>query len=306
MISLTAIGYQKIGDIYKCQECTFLFHSLIFVPTDNSEQPPFHIDNWHEGHILLSNDFKTKFMLEDFKSEKVFEYRNISTLLPFDKLVISVYTENEIIETICSRILVQLPKGKQGNCDGGFTSFFPSILEKDNEYYNLPPISLPANCIKCEICQHFPPRTWSYKTDSQCNLIPNKEFKDNNKPDGYFYPHYHNVYCFTEFLSLKIYNRHTLLITGSKRIDYKEYTIYSHSSMDPEPEKGSETTYAELNTFVEFSTNAELLDFFKNLNPVALESSDSLFQVKFSDVIELCKKLDLYLFTHNRTDHQRW
>lgn len=76
--------------------------------------------------------------------------------------------------------------------------------------------------------------------------------------------------------------------------------------MDPEPDKGSETTYAELNTFVEFSTNAELLDFFKNLNPVALESSDSLFQVKFSDVIELCKKLDLYLFTHNRTDHQRW
>ena len=101
-----------------------------------------------------------------------------------------------------------------------------------------------------------------------------------------------------EFLNVRIYDRRTLLILGSKQIDYREYEIIS----DPWSDHCSKTTYLDLTTFIEFSTNIELMEFLKSVNAIPVDYSGTMFKAKFKDV----SAKGLHLFTENRVSYARW
>lgn len=293
MISLETYIYTrhpKDNHLCCCHNCRAIFPSLMLKPTNLSDLPPYFIDNWKSGNILLNNAHEIKLDMADYEGAKYFESAQISTLSPFDKLVISIHTEEEIKEFVCSRILIQQPRGKRNNFNLLNTILRPSVLKEDNKFYSLPAITLPNDCTICEINPYFTPRTWS---------TPTKELKDSGTTINYS-PH-GDMLCFMEFLNLKIQDYHTLLISGSKQVDYREYTIISHSSMDPGPDEASETTYLDITTYVEFSTNAELYEFLKQVNAIPLDSSNTLFKVKFTDV----KATGLHLFCNTRVIYWR-
>lgn len=294
----TSICVKKDRELCRCYELQLLFSTLILTRTNFKGHPPYQIENWENGNVILKNSQDYNLDREDYKTAQFFDSAEISTLSVFDKLVIAVHTATEITESVCSKILIQQPCGSH-NFELTTAVLFPSLLEDNNVYYSLKSIQLPEDCIKCEIYPYFALRTWPAKYNNG-KIVPNKEFRRDYMDASYYY--HGKPLCFIEFLNVRIYDRRTLLILGSKQIDYREYEIISHSSMDPGSDHGSETTYLDLTTFIEFSTNIELMEFLKSVNAIPVDSSGTMFKAKFKDV----SAKGLHLFTENRVSHARW
>lgn len=192
----------------------------------------------------------------------------------FDELVVEIHRCSGIEEIICRQVAFSQRKSNYIGKGLTFESeLYMSPVITDNDY-NLrfdKDIILSSDCTDIIIYSYFRPRPLPID-NFIWNLNPRYKPVIKSKYDS-LYKHYgtsgYGIRDLITHLNIEErINDKIILLSFSKVVNEREYTVISHSSMDPGPDEVSEWTEWKIILCLQFSTRKEIYDFLSSVGVV--------------------------------------
>ena len=73
----TSICVKKDRELCRCYELQLLFSTLILTRTNFKGHPPYQIENWENGNVILKNSQDYNLDREDYKTAQFFDSAEI-------------------------------------------------------------------------------------------------------------------------------------------------------------------------------------------------------------------------------------
>lgn len=242
-------------------------HSRYLVSNVSDGSLHVSLDN-NATHFSTKNMFGIKYAMGSIKPYDI-----------FDKIIVEVHRNEIIEEYVCNHInLIQATINyidREHSVPNSELQIDPLLIGCDGNLHHLKPIILDKGCHKVFFRSYFEPRILSLDTSK---FVPTPKPIPTIVSSDYWNPcTAYGLRSYITNLTMKVCHKEKqLILIHSELVDEREYTVISHSSMDPGPDEVSESTFWELKLCIQFSTRFEMMEYLDRIGAKELSQNRNL------------------------------